>query len=386
MNERLYPEFIGGVEKRNYDLARGLAGLGHEVTLAGFGAADPADGVRIESLGELGVLYRNDGRRSLKQALRFAWKLFRLDLSRYDIVEASNFPYIHLFPLAIRCRQMRKPLLVTWYEFWGPYWNTYMASAAAPLYRAGEWLATQVGTAVVSTSSLTASRIARQRRVPAVDILPCGIDTRAIARCSSAGIRSKASVIYAGRLIREKRVALLIEAFALLPAELDATLTIFGSGPERGALESAAKRLCVADRVDFRGDVPDASDVWKAIGEARVAVQPSSREGFGIFPVEALSAGVPVVYCSGEETAVVETVRDGIDGLMCDPDPGSMSRAIARLITDDALHERMSRSATERASTYDLEAVAARAEQLLRKVVERAQVTAPSRRRAPGEL
>jgi glycosyltransferase involved in cell wall biosynthesis len=386
VNERLYPEFIGGVEKRNYDLARGLAGRGHEVTLAGFGVANSFDGISVESLGELGLLYSSDGRRSLKQALRFAWRLLRLDVSRYDVVETSNIPYIHILPLAIRCWHARKPLLVTWYEFWGPYWKTYVARSVVPFYRAVEWLTAQMGSAVVSTSRLTASRVSAHRRTAVVDILPCGIDTQSIARVAIGSRRSDANIVYAGRLIREKRVALLLEAFALLPAELNATLTIFGNGPERDALESAAKRLHIADRITFRGDVADASEVWKALGEARVAVQPSSREGFGIFPVEALSAGLPVVYGSGDETAVAETVRDGLDGLMCDPDPSNMSRAIARLITDDTLHERMSRSAKERAGMYDLPVVAARAEEVFAEVIERAQAARKAGRRAqPGE-
>ncbi len=75
--ETVYPDFIGGVELRNYELAVALCRRGHEVTLAGFcsGLTTTVENLRIVSLGdlgELGGLYNRAGRRSTRQALRFA--------------------------------------------------------------------------------------------------------------------------------------------------------------------------------------------------------------------------------------------------------------------------------------------------------------------------
>ncbi|HSG38658.1 MAG TPA: hypothetical protein VLE27_03375, partial [Thermoanaerobaculia bacterium] len=54
--ETVYPDFIGGVEHRNYELAAALCRRGHEVTLTGF--CKPLPGIpprlKVLSLGELG--------------------------------------------------------------------------------------------------------------------------------------------------------------------------------------------------------------------------------------------------------------------------------------------------------------------------------------------
>src|SRR5690606_26372249 len=57
-----------------------------------------------------------------------------------------------------------------------------------------------------------------------------------------------------GRLERQKGFDLLLEAFARDAKRLpSASLTIFGDGPERGALESLARKLGIADRVEMPG-------------------------------------------------------------------------------------------------------------------------------------
>ena len=78
--ETLYPEHAGGIETRNHELARALAGRGHVVTLAGFGLPAPASAAvdgeagRVERrlLGDPRTLYDQDGRRRHRRALGFA--------------------------------------------------------------------------------------------------------------------------------------------------------------------------------------------------------------------------------------------------------------------------------------------------------------------------
>jgi len=104
--EAVYPDNIGGVETRNWELGRALGRRGHEVTLAGFCAPLPGEppNVRVLPMGPSPRLYNAGGRRSTRAALRFAAAVARLDLSPYDVVETANMPYVHLLPLALRCR------------------------------------------------------------------------------------------------------------------------------------------------------------------------------------------------------------------------------------------------------------------------------------------
>lgn len=368
LNERLFPSALGGVERRNHDLAVELGRRGHEVTLIGFGRgpSPPPPGVRCLSLGELGRLYGPDGKRRTFHALSFAWRAALLDLAPYDVVEASNIPYVHLLPLALRCAVAGRPLLVTWYEYWGPYWKTYLGPLRAPFYRAGEWLAAQLGTAVVATSRLTAERLgARRHRPGTVAVVGCGLHDEEIRKSARETDRSAPELVFAGRLMAEKRVDLLLRAVARLSGERPPRLVVFGDGPERSSLEALSERLGVSSRVTFRGHVEDATELWRAIGRAQVAVQPSSREGFGLFPLEAMTLGVPVVYCHSEESALPELVRDGMEGLSVEAAEGPLAAALERLLSDEPLRAALGDGGARRATDYSWSKVGGEMEALL---------------------
>src|ERR1700691_4645687 len=93
--ETVYPDFIGGIELRNHEVAAALCRRGHDVTLAGLCGSLSSDrtNLHILSLGERGGLYNQAGRRSTRQAIRFAAKVARsLDVRPYDVVETANMP------------------------------------------------------------------------------------------------------------------------------------------------------------------------------------------------------------------------------------------------------------------------------------------------------
>ncbi len=385
--ETVYPDFIGGVELRNHEVAAALCRRGHEVTLAGFcsGLTSTVENLHIVSLGDLGGhLYNRSGKRSTRQALRFAAAVRGLDLAPYDAVETPNMPYVHLLPLAWKCAAAGKPLLVTWYEHWGAYWRGYVGPIKAPAYRAVEWLTSHLGTAVTATSELTrgrlaAARLAGRRRTGAggaagaVEILPCGITVSRVRAAAGHDPGSGPPLIYAGRLLEHKRLGLLLRAVQSLEGAgggagaAGPLLTIFGEGPDRRRLEALAAELGVAGRVLFRGHVKSSEEVWRELGRARLAVQPSAREGFGLFPLEAMAAGLPVVYCGSPESAVGELVRDGVEGVAVAADPGALAAALAALLAPagEAERRRLGHNAAVRAALYDWDEIAARFEAIL---------------------
>jgi len=373
--ETVYPDFIGGVETRNHELGAALVRRGHEVVLAGFRKPVPGAPplVKVQSLGELHTLYNESGRRSTRQAIRFAWTVPRVDVRGFDVVETANMPYIHILPLALKCALAGKPLLVTWYEYWGDYWKGYVGRWRAPVYKAIEWLTGQLGTAVTATSRLTEERLARHRRRGGVELVPCGIhvdEVRQASRVTENRHGEGPPLIYAGRLLREKRIDLLLRAVALLASRYPGVLlTVFGNGPYRETLERLAKELGIADRVDFRGHVEANVEVWESLGRARIAVQPSEREGFGLFPLEAMAAGLPVVYCGSPESAVPELVRDGVEGLCTAPEPAALAEALERLMTDGEEWSRLRGNAMERAAGYDWDEIARRIEATCARLV-----------------
>jgi glycosyltransferase involved in cell wall biosynthesis len=351
----VYPETLGGVEMRNLDLAKALAARGHRVTLGGLteGRPEAAAGVEIFSVGRSRARYNRRGRRSTAEALRMAVAASRLDLDRFDVVETANIPYVHLLPLAWRCRRRAKPLLVTWYEYWGRYWRGYLGPLVWLPYAAIEWLCARLGDRAVAVSRLTLDRLRARRRD--ATLLSIGIDLDAILASAADAPSGGTPLIYAGRLMAEKRVDLLLRALALLPGELRASgplLTLIGDGPEEDRLRSLARELGVAEQVRFLGRLPRVQDVWRQLAGARVALQPSEREGFGIFALEAMAVGLPVVYCPSSENAVAEIVAAGVHGLAVEPTPQAFAEAVRRLLGDPDELGRLAANARRAAREY----------------------------------
>jgi glycosyltransferase involved in cell wall biosynthesis len=141
-------------------------------------------------------------------------------------------------------------------------------------------------------------------------------------------------------------------------------LGIVGDGTERQALEALSRELGLECRVRFYGRLPAIEDMWHLLAHAELAVQPSRREGFGLFPLEALALGKPVIYCAAEENAIGDVVRHEREGLCTEPTPEALAAAIARLLVDPGERADFSRRARERAAHYDWPAVAQQAETL----------------------
>jgi glycosyltransferase involved in cell wall biosynthesis len=99
------------------------------------------------------------------------------------------------------------------------------------------------------------------------------------------------SVGWVGRISREKALDVFLNALPAL-ADLPLHVTIIGDGGERGANEAHARSLGISDRVSWRGVVPHAASLLRALD---VIVISSRTEGTPIILLEAMSAGVPVV-------------------------------------------------------------------------------------------
>lgn len=135
-------------------------------------------------------------------------------------------------------------------------------------------------------------------------------------------------LITVGVLNPIKRHHLLIEAVAeMAQAGRQVTLTIVGDGPERGHLEELAQSAGVGHLVQFAGQVDRVTDL---LLRHRCYVHASSAETFGISVAEAMAVGLPVAVVPGG--ALAEVVRDGVDGIHLESDPGVMAGQIAALL------------------------------------------------------
>jgi len=112
-------------------------------------------------------------------------------------------------------------------------------------------------------------------------------------------------------------------------------------------LQQRAEDLKLADQVVFLKSVTDAERTW-LLNRCACLVYTSLHEHFGIGIVEAMAAGRPVVAVNNGGPR--ETVRDGETGFLCEPSPGAFAEALARIVTDPSLAERMGIEAQKRAA------------------------------------
>lgn len=164
-------------------------------------------------------------------------------------------------------------------------------------------------------------------------------------------------VLHIGRHQRVKGVDVLLEAMALLPAEV--RLVQIGDGEERERLIDLATRLGLGDRVEFRQLSWDerAADL---IAGFDLFVLPSRDEGLPVSIMEAMLAGVGIV--ATDIGAIREELDDGVTGVIVPPeDPAALAKAIADLLAEPARRERLGAAARKVAlERFTVEATVAR--------------------------
>lgn len=148
----------------------------------------------------------------------------------------------------------------------------------------------------------------------------------------------------------EKRQEDLIRAMAVIRRQFpEARLVLAGSGWYVANLRDVAHEAGVADFVDCPGE---REDVPALLANTDVFVLPSFTEPFGMSPVEAMAAGVPVVVT--RTGGLAEIVTDGVDGIhvpVCDPE--AIAAAVIRICSDRQLRDRLVEAGRRRAGDFD---------------------------------
>jgi glycosyltransferase involved in cell wall biosynthesis len=358
--DAIYPYNVGGADKRLWELARKLAeNSKHEVHIYGmkwWQGPDTivTDNVHLHGVCKVRELYNEDGVRSIKEALIFSLKVLPpLLKADYDVIDCNQFPYLPCFSGKIASIIKRKPLVITWLEVWDSYWRSYLGTIGGSFGRMIERLTMRLPDGIVAISQKTRIDLIKRGKVRSerIDVIPVGIDLERIVKIAPA--RESTDVLFAGRLIHEKRVDLLLNAIAVAKKEIPTiTCAIIGDGPERGLLEHLAVKLGVEENVSFTGFV-DQDGLTAYMKASKVFVLPSIREGFGLVIVEANACGLPVISIRHDMSAVRELVEDGVNGfLVNDISSREIAEAITKLVTDEALRERLAENGFAMAKKY----------------------------------
>jgi glycosyltransferase involved in cell wall biosynthesis len=181
-----------------------------------------------------------------------------------------------------------------------------------------------------------------------------GLDVGSIAPAFEG--RAAHTCLAVGRLDPSKGFDDLLRAAAIVRGRgLDLEVALVGDGEQAGALKRLASSLGIADRVHFRGWLAfDA--VPAAMRASTMLVHPSCGLGDAVPTVikEAMALGTPVIGSTA--VGIPELLDDGRCGLLVpERNPERLADAIARLLRDAALRDRLAHSGRAFAEqTFDL--------------------------------
>ncbi len=330
----------GGQEIRILTEARGVAARGHDVLLAA-----PAESRICREAPAFGVdaIAVPIGRKSVRGLL--AMRGLLLDRA-FDVVNTHSSTDSWLAAVASRLVGRAPPLV-----------RTRHISAPVPRNATTRWLYRTATDRIVTTGERLRLQVIEETGVDAARVvsIPTGIDLARYQPGPAREARESLGLPVQGPLVgivatlrSWKGHRYLLEALAALP-DRTVRLAIVGDGPQREALEAAARSLGLGERVIFAGNRPDVAPWLRAFD---VFCLPSyANEGVPQALMQAMACGLPVV--STPVGSIAEIVQDGFTGRLVAPqDAPALRVAIAELLADEptrlALGARARQAAVDR--------------------------------------
>lgn len=334
----------GGAEKVAADLAEEFHARKHDVTVIKF--EEYGDIPRFPYPGKTIHLHlpsRAGGLpRQLITLLKRAWyfrKLFRKEKFDhiFSFLEASNVPCALASRDAVLSMHL-DPEKMTQHE-----------------WRAVKWFYPRAKRVITVSRQMTDLLVERAH----LDNVTCiynPVNTRLNREKSQEAIALEGRFILAvGRLERQKRFDLLIDAFARTQAQHECKLVIVGRGTQQEALEQQIAALGMQDRVILAGF---ELNPYKYMVKAEFQVMSSDYEGYPLVLIEALSLGCPIVSTDCP-TGPREIIHSGENGLLVEKgNAAALAAGIDQLFQNPALREQMRLKAQASVHANDIATVA----------------------------
>ena len=315
-----YSPTSGGIRTVVHRLADGYRAAGHDAVLVVPAAQDTVAADRITLSGP--VLPGSGGYRVV---IRPGVLGSALDRAAPDVVELHDKAWLptvrrwadrHGVPVVLVSHERLDrtlPLLLPWLP----------AAASRATADRVRCMVQRKADVVVTCSAFAAAEFPRSHRVP------LGVDLEAFRPVSASAAPSGVRMVLASRLAREKRPDLAVDTVAALRRRgIDASLTVYGSGPLLAALREHAVGL----PVQFAGFTADRATFAHALATADVVLAPGPAETFGLSALEALASGTPVVATEGAAVAELLEADGGAAGRGAAPHGEAFADAVERML------------------------------------------------------
>ena len=164
-------------------------------------------------------------------------------------------------------------------------------------------------------------------------------------------------LLFVGRLMPEKGILDLLDAFRAVVERTGCRLMVCGSGPLEGEVRRRVAQHGLDSHVTIRGYLT-GEDLVAAYRDADVFVLPTYwGEGFPTVIGEAMGAGLPIV--TTRIRGVADLLEEGTNALFVPPrDPDALACALLRLTEHPSLRDRMSTANREKIKAFAPDIVA----------------------------
>jgi phosphatidylinositol alpha-mannosyltransferase len=340
-----------------------LKALGHEVRIITAPWGDDPPAQDVIQIGQAIAIPYNGSIGRITLSLRLEYLVERmLKRERFDVIHHHE-PLVPFLSMQI-LDSARCPNIATFHAFGG--------------FSLSYWLGRPVGehymrklAARIAVSS-AARHFVSQYFPGEYRIIPNGVDVGfyASARPFPEYRDGKVNILFVGRAEPRKGGMYLVRAYAALKRSYpEVRLILAAAGPQLNEMRRFVRRDRLAD-VLFAGRVSDV-DKARFLKTADIFCAPSTgQESFGIVLLEAMAAGRAVV--ASDIHGYKKVVQRNVTGLLVEPkDPDALCRAMAQLIDDPALRDRLGAAGASRAVDFDWAHVARQLIEVYEEVLPR---------------
>lgn len=150
-----------------------------------------------------------------------------------------------------------------------------------------------------------------------------GLDEKLIAdkqsiieKAAASVIEKDLTIIFAGKLVKQKRIDFVLKALALIKDEIPFQFYIVGEGEELSSLQTTTASLGLKERVVFVGKV-SRDKLSNLMRKSDIFIMMSTNETLGLVYLEAMAQGCLPIGSKGE--GIDGIIKNGGNGFLCDP-------------------------------------------------------------------
>ena len=320
--ESFQPEYWGGRETRWKNLIE-LLSESHQLVIYGDFSRISSDiafpGVRAKfiNIGVLPPMYGSNGNRSLKHAVMYTSKAYKILFSKSDILLIDQTPLISIPIVRFFCLLSRTKLSVTWHEVWSlQTWFRYsrlLGIFGVLLQEIALLFSKNIVVPSVEVAADLEKRLFSRKSIVIANGAKSTLHMRRVNLNQAKN--SSVQLLYVGRLIKHKNCDFLVDVMELASGQgKNWKLTIIGIGPLEGRLRELVGDKKLQECITFKSNVPEI-ELMDQYSKSDIFVFPSQREGYGISVAEAISHELPVIVYDCPENAATSLVQTRASGL-----------------------------------------------------------------------